>query len=289
MKNTVTLFMNPSSRSGRGRKSWAAYEDASWRGIVTESGDDMLRRVAEDDGGTAVAVGGDGTINLVINGALCRTPPPRLGILYAGTSPDFCRFHHLPTEPDAAMRVLREGTPRPFDVCRIEATQEGYSQPVFFASSCNIGFGPAVAARANRYRKFLGDFCGTLLALLKTRIDTKPFSVDFEFEDGERVTLENVLHVAVLKNNFIASGIHVGVPAAADDGYMHVVALRRFSFGDMFRVYRRGMPRNAFVHRAKCVKVGTLPRQQLEYDGDPSPLTTPACITCMQRAMEVIK
>ncbi len=281
--------MNPSSRSGRGRKNWPAYEGASWRRVVTESGDDMLRRVAEDDARTAVAVGGDGTINLVINGALRRSPPPRLGVLYSGTSPDFCRFHHLPTDREAAVRTLREGTPQHFDVCRIDEMKDNHSQPVFFASSCNIGFGPAVAARADRYRKFLGDFCGTLFALIMARISSKRFTVDLEFENRERVSLDKTLHIAVLKNNFIASGIHIGLPAVPDDGYMHVLAVRNFSFADMIRVYRGGMPRDAFVRRAKCVRVTTLPQQQLEYDGDPSPLATPVCITCLQRAMEIIK
>ena len=68
----------------------------------------------------SVAVGGDGTINEVLDGlAQSGDPRRKMGVLYSGTSPDFCRFHGIPTEPAAALACLIQGKARPVDVVRI--------------------------------------------------------------------------------------------------------------------------------------------------------------------------
>lgn len=282
---SITLVMNPSSRSGRGRRNWPVFDDPSCRRLVTTGPDDLLRRVAADDAGTVVAVGGDGTINLVINAALRRSPPPRLGVLYSGTSPDFCRFHKIPVAPRAAWRTLRTGSPRAIDLCRVTAPG---GASAWFASGCNLGFGPAVAARANHLRRYLGDFLGTLAALVWTRFTAKRFDAELVFDGGDRVPLRGLLHLAVLKNNFIASGIRVGIPAVPDDGFLHVVAVPRFTLADIFRVYRGGLSYGAFVRRARRVTISATPPQALEYDGDPSAFATPVTVECVQKVLEVI-
>jgi len=62
-------------------------------------------------GGTVVAAGGDGTINAVARGILgtgCR-----FGVLPMGTFNYFARNHGIPTEIDAASRLLLDGVVQP--------------------------------------------------------------------------------------------------------------------------------------------------------------------------------
>ena len=115
----ATLLMNPASRGGRGQRAWPLFDDAGCRRIVSSNPAELLAGAVADDAPLLVAVGGDGTINLALNAAMRRSPRPRLGVLCAGTSPDFCRFHGLPVEPRAALAVLRRGVSRPIDLCRV--------------------------------------------------------------------------------------------------------------------------------------------------------------------------
>ncbi|MHC4607665.1 MAG: diacylglycerol/lipid kinase family protein, partial [Planctomycetota bacterium] len=99
------LVCNPGSAGGRGRRTLEVYRrllarrgaDFTWR--TTADLDDASRLAREANGADAVvAVGGDGTINRVLSGLVGRRAS--LGVLYSGTSPDFCRFHGLPTDPE---------------------------------------------------------------------------------------------------------------------------------------------------------------------------------------------
>ena len=297
----ATLLMNPASRAGRGRKAWPIFDDPECHRIVSADPAELLAAAEADDAPLLVAVGGDGTINLALNAAMRRSPRPRLGVLYAGTSPDFCRFHHHSTDPREAWETLRRGRATPIDLCRVESLSSPAEDsrlsrpsrlsrlsPAYFACAANIGLGPAVAAGANRLRPRLGDALGTFAALLGARLRARRFDARLIFDDGDEVSLRDLLHLAVLKSDAIASGIRLGVPAAPDDGFLHVVAAPRLGPRDLPSLYRGGLPRGAFVRRARSVVLETTPSLPLEYDGDPSPLATPVRITCERGALELV-
>jgi diacylglycerol kinase family enzyme len=84
-----------------------------------------------------VVVGGDGTVGWVVR-QLVDTKHP-LGIVSMGTFNNFAKSLHLPTTIDAAIRVVKEGTPRPITLGRVNDT--------VFLEAAAIGlFGETVAA-----------------------------------------------------------------------------------------------------------------------------------------------
>ncbi len=281
----VTLFLNPSSRSGRGKRLWRYFRKEGFREIVTKDGEDLVRQVERDDRNIAVAVGGDGTINLVINGIMRAGGHRTLGVLYAGTSPDFCQFHGIPVEPEQAVDVLCRGKGRRIDLCKVESDGKTF----WFASSCNIGLGASVACISNRIRKYVGDFPGTLIALLVSLVKTRAFDVDVTDEEGKVHTIEKVRHVVVMKNNLIASGLHLQIPAQPDDGLLHMATLGRLSLKDLAGLYKGVIPRGATVLSGRSFDVTTDRPVEIEYDGDPKGICTPVKITCTQQALEVIQ
>ena len=318
MNDDALFLLNPASRGGRGRRVWRVLRDVpEQRRAVSSDPAELLARAEADAAPLLVAVGGDGTINLALNAAMRRSPRPRLGVIYAGTSPDFCRFHGLPVEPRAALAVLRRGVSRPIDLCRVEPCgsefqaagrkSQGENEPAnpqtcepanggagdgpaaaWFACAANIGLGPAVAVAANRLRPRLGDALGTFAALLGALRRARRFDARLAFDDGSRAELRGLLHLAVLKSDAIASGIRLGVPAAPRDGFLHVVAAARLGAADLPRIYRGGLPRGAFVRRARAVAIETDPPLPLEWDGDPAPLRTPVRVSCERGALELL-
>lgn len=283
-KTSTTLFLNPSSKNKKGQRNWPCFREAGFQEVISKSAEDLVTQVAQSSCETAVAVGGDGTINLVINGIMRSTTPKKLGILYSGTSPDFCRFHGVSIQPQEALSQLLNGTPHAIDICQITYAN---GNTCYFASSCNIGLGAEIARTSNNLRKYLGDFCGTLLASLKAFVRVKPFAATITL-DGQAKTFPQVRHIAVLKNKFIASGLYLDVPAKPDDGLLHVVVLPKLTLQGLLNIYKGQIPPGAQVFAFKEVHVHTEPTQYTEFDGDPQPAGD-VHIVCLHKRLELIK
>ena len=74
---------------------------------------------AEAAGGVydaVAAVGGDGTLNEVVNGLMRLEHPPLLGYLPQGSTNDFAASLRLPGKPAEAAAAMLSGTPRRLDV-----------------------------------------------------------------------------------------------------------------------------------------------------------------------------
>jgi len=304
------LVINPGSHHGRGRETAALYRDllatdAPVGPVGLECG---YTRTLEDaralargalaaGSETIVAVGGDGTINRVVNAMLepgAERFRARLGILYAGTSPDFCRFHGIPTDPAAAVRVLREGIARPIDACRItHRDAAGRVRVDHFASSANIGLGAGIAGRANRLRPRCGDFLGTLLASVGTIAARGPQRVRLVV-DGAELPIAPALNISVGKNPYLASGLKLDADVTPDDGRLFVFALcgigRAQLLAALPRIYTGSITRDPrfILRRASVVEVtaleGGLPT---EFDGDPAGFC-PAEIRVLPGALRLI-
>ena len=298
------LVINPGSRHGHGRRTGTtvcrllqaageAFDCGETRSL--DDAEHLAHHAATAGYGTVVAVGGDGTINRVISGLMrARSNGTRLGVLYAGTSPDFCRFHGLPTDPRGAVDVLCAGRARAIDVGRLRHNDGwGRERIDYFASSANIGLGAGVAARANRYRPRTGDFLGTLLASLRTIAGHRPRRVQLTL-DGRALPPTSVMNITVGKNPYLASGLKLNLDMAASDGRLFVFALtgigRRQLIAALPGLYSgraAGDRRFLFTH-AQRVQITPLDgKLQTEFDGDPAGWC-PAELTVLPRAVALI-
>ncbi|HVN98225.1 MAG TPA: diacylglycerol kinase family protein [Syntrophorhabdaceae bacterium] len=277
------LVMNPSSRSGRGVRLWEAWRDRLARALipyesfVTEKQGDACRLARECEGeSVVVAVGGDGTINEVLDGILqSGNPGLQMGVLYAGTSPDFCRFQRIPVDCEEALDTLLKGNITEVDVCRIRYTDEkGNNITAHFGCSSNIGMGAAVARSANQMRRSLGDTLGTGAALLKTIFSSRPADLDMII-DGEPVSLAKVNNLSVIKNPYLASGLKLDLSVRPDDGNLWVMGLYGKSRSGFLRLlpgwYTGSVVRypGIYLRKMRTIKVTAAPRQEIEFDGDP--------------------
>ena len=284
---TLRLIMNPTSRSGRGRRRWAAWEKAlkqsgaDFECCVTSGPGDAAQLVGNaNPGDTVVAVGGDGTISEVIDGMVrSGIPDLKLGILYAGTSPDFCRFHHIPVEPDAALQTLLQGNAQPIDVVQIDyAVADGrdsrpYPTTAVFGCGSNIGLGAAAADFANRHRRYFGDTLGTGLGVINAIAKSSPVDMTLEI-DGEEIQLPKVRHLAILKNPHIASGLKLNLDLRPDDGQLVAAAIHGVNRRSLIRLlpgFYSGAAAESpsvFIRRAAHIRVHAPSPVSVEFDGD---------------------
>ena len=282
------LVCNPGSRAGKSGRlieiyrrllasSGAEFEYEPTRSM--EDAEAIASVAARNGAGTVVAVGGDGTINRVING-ICGSGAAMadLGVLYAGTSPDFCRFHGIPTNPELAVEALLSGRTAEVDLCAIETREipdaGGKNARTFFGCSSNTGLGAGVAERSNRYRGSIGDFAGTLLATFTTLVSSRGNDYTITI-DGEKKIFTNVLNITVGKNPYIASGLKLDIDIARDDGFLYyfiISGIGKASFlFNLPRVYTGDISRDRRFLVGKAHQVEIEPegcRVQTEFDGD---------------------
>ncbi len=284
-KMKVLLVLNPLSRGGKAKKRWEEIftelrnAGIEWETLLWTSAEDVIRKVSlvrsrtvghgethgsESGFDAVVASGGDGTINTVVHG-LMKNPDPvlRLGIVYTGTSPDFCQFHGIPLQIPEAVQVLAQNCVQPIDIMELERPE---GEKEYFCCSCNPGMGAEVAETANRLRPWVGDLAGTLLALIRSLWRNRRFTF---FLNGEKWADCN--HLLVTKMPFIASGIRIDADLTPADGRFALCVLRGLSFLGWLRL----IPRIYRGERVGEIRILTEPltiespqETPVEYDGD---------------------
>ena len=261
MKRFLVLA-NPSSHGGRSGRILSLLRELLSEGefVVLKNIEEASRLAREATGYEAVvACGGDGTVNAVAQGVLAnRDNALKFGVLYTGTSPDFCREHGIPIDAEEAVAVLRAGEVREIPVL----TANGDS----FFCSMNLGMGAMVAATANRLRPLLGDALGTLWSVLREVLHGRRYDVQV---NGEKIC--NIAHAFVTRMPRIAGGLKVALPPLADDEYALWFARDVSRFGCLRIVWNlyRGNPCGELrVLRGKTT-FASVNHVALEYDGDP--------------------
>ena len=261
MKRFLVLA-NPSSHGGRSGRILPLLRELLSEGefVVLKNIEEASRLAREATGYEAVvACGGDGTVNAVARGVLAnRDNALKFGVLYTGTSPDFCREHGIPTDAEEAVAVLRAGVVREIPVL----TANGDS----FFCSMNLGMGAIVAATANRLRPLLGDALGTLWPVLREVLHGRRYDVQV---NGEKIC--NIAHAFVTRMPRIAGGLKIALPPLADDEYALWFARDVSRFGCLRIVWNlyRGNPCGELrVLRGKTT-FASVNHVALEYDGDP--------------------
>lgn len=261
MKRFLVL-VNPLSHGGRSGRILPRLCELLPEGefVVLKNIEEASRLAREASGYEAVvACGGDGTVNAVARGVLANSNTSlKFGVLYTGTSPDFCLVHGIPMDAEHAIAVLRGGAVREIPVL----TSNG--DPFF--CSMNLGMGAMVAALANRLRPMLGDALGTLWSVLREVLRGRCYDIKV---NGEEIC--NVAHALVTRMPRIAGGLKVALPPLADDEYAlwFVKDVSRFGcLRIVWNLYSGKACGEIRVLRGKTVILSASPLA-VEYDGDP--------------------
>ncbi len=128
----------------------------------------LAREAIIDGYDVVVAVGGDGTVNEVLNGIL-RSQEEKvgdavLGVLPVGRGNDFCFASGIPLAFQDACRALAQARVRAQDAGRISDEQNLVAR--YFGNGVGIGFDAVVSRVANQAK--LTGFLGYLIAALQT-------------------------------------------------------------------------------------------------------------------------
>jgi diacylglycerol kinase (ATP) len=246
VKNRV-FIVNPHAARGTVGKNWPQIKELAEKRlgpfkffVTTAPGEaTQLAKLAVSEGAqSVVCVGGDGTLNEIINGLMNeegpRNPEVHLGFIPNGTGCDFRRTLLIPTNPEDALKVIEGGRTRPIDLGRLRYTDhEGETRTRYFHNLTSFGLGGEVDERVNRSGKKLGGFLSFIMATLVSllRYDGKRIRLRVDEHFDEEVV---VLNVAVANGQYHGGGMWVAPGADPSDGLFHVTIIGDLSLPEVF-------------------------------------------------------
>jgi YegS/Rv2252/BmrU family lipid kinase len=227
-----------------------------------------------------VAVGGDGTVNEVVNGATGEDGRPRvaLGVVMTGRGRDACRNLGLLRDPLAAARRLVEGHDVRLDLGL--ARWPGGRR--FFVNAAGAGFDAMVAARAARLGG--GGTAPYLLAVLHALRAYRP--VEITVESGGDPWWGPAAGVVVANGAHFGGGMRIAPGADPGDGMLDLVLLGAFGRAELVAwlptIYWGGHLRNRKVRRARVerARIESAALLPVELDGEvcgETPLDVSVC------------
>jgi len=291
------VVVNPAAGGGRTARTWPmlaaelnrlglAFESA-WttrRGHAT----DLARRAAAAGWPLVVAIGGDGTLNEVVNGVTDRrgVPLATTGAILTGRGRDARRNFSLAADWRLAARRIVEGDDVALDLGVAEWT-DGTSR--YFVSAAGAGFDAAVARRAAS-RGGVGTL-PYLLAVVEGLLAHRPIPVTIDADAG--VEQSGPLTTVVAANGaYYGGGMKIAPSANPSDGALDLVVIGALGRVELLRwlptVYRGAHlanPRITIRPIRRARVAGTTPLRT-HLDGEPA-ADTPVTFRVCPRALRL--
>ncbi len=224
-----------------------------------------------------IVVGGDGTMNEVINGVFAQdrinTTEVMLGMISVGTGNDWARMFNIPIDYEGAVLTIKEQKTFIQDAGLVNYRKNCKEWKRYFINIAGLGFDARVVERSNRMKEkgksgpFL-YFYNILLSLLKYK------SQDAEIEiDGK--TFDRTIFSLNIGIGKYSGGGMIQVPhAIADDGLYSITLIKKIGklniLVNIKRLYNGSITEHSKVetYMAKSLQIDGASRLQLETDGE---------------------
>lgn len=284
--DTDTLFIiNPRAGNGEaGRripeiKLLAKKFFTDYQLLVTDGpgrATEYARQALEAGVRQVVCVGGDGTLNEVVNGLLAlpmeKAKRPQLGFLPLGTASDLAKSLGLTTNIENNLRDIASMKGRWVDVGR--ATFAGPDRQTvsrYFINVLSFAMGGEVAGRVNRASKAKGGLLTYLWATLTALLTFKKPLVRLQLDGrGDRPMV--CWHVAIANGQYHGGGMRIAPDAKVDDGRLQVTVVGDLSLPavllNLSRLYNGEIYAVDQVSRFSARKIGASSQETVLIDLD---------------------
>ncbi len=303
------VIVNPSAGSGRTGRGLphvlAGIRDAVGEVDVAETkgrGDATAlgAAAAGDRRPLVVGLGGDGTLDEIVNGMLGADDAPRalgqeapasrlpvLGIIGTGTGGDYGRSLGIPHELGAYLSALKDGSDRAVDVgwARFPAL-DGRPVQRYWINVLSAGVGGLVDRYTAAAPAFLGGRLAYAQATLRAIVACRRVRLYCSYVDAGGARRELPVHahaVAVCNGRTFGGGMNIAPMAKIDDGLLEVVVFQTKTrwrlVGRLTTVYKGTHIHEPGVDHFTCreleIRPEVLPRRRpraglfpLDVDGD---------------------
>lgn len=244
----IVFIVNPHAGNGLTGRQWPRIQSIArdrlgyfTSYLTAEPGDaTRIARMKLSEGAELIiCVGGDGTLNEVVNGFMDESGPIRndalLGFVPNGTGCDFIKTVPIPARIEQSLDTIKEGYTKVIDVGRLRHHND-HGLPVirYFHNMVSFGLGGEVDERVNKSSKALGPFVSFIWATVASVLlyGKKKMHIQIDNSYDREVIAWNI---AVANGQYHGGGMLVAPDAVIDDGLFHITVIGNLSLGEVFR------------------------------------------------------
>lgn len=193
---------------------------------------ELVKKHIEEDGFTKVlAVGGDGTLNEVVNGVFqqerFKTTEITLGLITVGTGNDWGRMYEMPETYKKQVKMLTKGYTVLQDVGAANYRFSEDEQKRYFINIAGMGYDALVAQKTNHMKqKGKGGPVAYLVNLISGLFQYKSIHLDIT-ADGKKVFSGKVFSMSIGICKYNGGGMMQLPDAIPDDGLFDIMVIRK--------------------------------------------------------------
>lgn len=191
-----------------------------------------LARTAATTSNYVIAVGGDGTMNEVVNGVLqSGSKTVVTGLLPCGTGNDFARSTGLQNSVTQLYQLIESKSIKRIDAGLLKLIgTDGNPATRYFINIADVGMGGFIAQRLSGYSRWMGAFLTFQRAIIAGFLSYKHQPIKAV---ADTFTYEgNILSYIIANGKFFGAGLGVAPDAELSDGKFHITLGANISLWD---------------------------------------------------------
>jgi YegS/Rv2252/BmrU family lipid kinase len=296
-------IVNPTSGGSRSAAEWpqvaAALQNSGMAldTVLTAApgdGNTIARRAVIEGRRRILAVGGDGSINDILNGIMTLPRPPddlvTLATVPLGTGNDWARALGMPREPIGIAAAIAAGRTMLHDVGLLEFTPDASGRPRrhWFMNVAGAGFDSHVIERLpSQVDSRIAYLRGALKELANYELPHFRLTADADSLD------ERLLLTFVANGQYCGNRMHVAPRARLDDGLLDVVAIREVgllkALVKLAKLYRGTLSGDRLVWETQTARLRIETREPAAVQADGQVVgSTPVDISVVPSALRAV-
>lgn len=299
------VIVNPNAGNGRGQKDWEKISallgkaDINFAVKFTERKGhaiEFTHNAISEGFRKIITVGGDGTLNEVLNGVFinesCPTTDITLSLIPVGTGNDWGRMFGIPLDYEKAVKIISDNKTLLHDVGLVTYYNSNEKKNRYFINIAGLGF-ESVVVRKTNHQKDKGHggkliyFYNLLTSLLSYKNTRAEINIDGEISHA------NVFSLNVGNGRYCGGGMRQTPRALPDDGLLDVTIIKGMGKFEIIRnlkiLYDGTILRHPKIDGYKCksVKVSSEELMYAEADGE-SLGQTPAEFSIIPEGINIV-
>jgi YegS/Rv2252/BmrU family lipid kinase len=240
-------IINPNAGNGKGKKDWSRIlslferEDIPIVSRFTrQKGQAMefVREAISSGFRKFISVGGDGTLNEVINGIFtqehCSPKEIVTAMIPVGTGNDWGRMFGIPLVYEGSVGIIKENKQLLHDIGVISYYEGSQQHKRYFINIAGLGFEALVVSKTNRQKEkgksskaiYFYNLLSSLISYRKTESDV--------IIDGRKLH-SKVFSVNVGNGRYCGGGMRQTPDALPDDGLLDITVIKDMSRWEIIR------------------------------------------------------
>ncbi len=225
---------------------------------------ELARQAVQSGYEAVVSMGGDGTLNEVVNGV--AGSGVILGFIPAGSGNDFGRtFGVSSRDTVGACKVIARAKVQEINIGRVGERH--------FINIAGAGFDAEVGLTANTWgKRYFRGYMAYVASILRQLVFYTPQEVDIEL-DGQ-VRHAKVWFVAIANARYFGGGLMIAPQAELDDDLFDVCIVKEITKFELIKLIPKTFKgehvhhQAVEMHRARRVRISSLAKMAVQADGE---------------------